>query len=223
MKGRLVILLYQLAVMGALRGPINIKTSVLKDYLGVSQQSVSRWILELEKLGLIVRDLSGRKQTVKISDKGLSVLRGFYINLSRVFEEFPKKFKIRGFLFSGLGEGAFYTSIPHYKKQFQEKLGFEPYPGTLNLRLKSVADIEVKRVLKGLPGIVISGFSNGLRSYGGAKCFKAKIDGIDCVLVLVERTHYGDDVIEILSPIKIRDALGLKDGSEVEVEVYVNY
>lgn len=222
MKGRLLILLYQLAIMGSVNDFIDVKTVVIKDYLGVSQQSVSRWLIELEKLGFIHRIVHGKGQKVKVTDKGLSVLRELYVNLGKIFGEFPRKFKIRGVVFSGLGEGAFYTSIPYYRKQFIEKLGFDPYPGTLNLRLKGPFDMEVKRILKTLCGIVITGFSNGYRSYGGAKCFKAKIDGIDCALILVERTHYGDDVIEILAPIKVRDALNLVDGSEVEVEVYVD-
>jgi len=222
MKGRLLILLYQLAVMGSISDFIDIKTVALKDVLGVSQQSISRWLIELEKLGLIYRVVHGKGQKIKITDKGVSVLRELYYNLNRIFGEFPRKFKIRGIVFSGLGEGAFYTSIPYYRRQFIEKLGFDPYPGTLNLKLKGASDVEVKRFLKTLSGIVITGFSNGYRSYGGAKCFKAKIDGVDCALILVERTHYGDDVIEILAPIKIRDALNIVDGSEVEVEVYVD-
>lgn len=221
MKGSLLITLYQLALMGALRSPIPIKTTKLKDLMGVSQQSVSRWLIELEKLGLISRSVYGKGQIIRITEKGAEVLRELYVNLGRIFESFPDKLKFRGIVFSGLGEGRFYTSIPHYRRQFIEKLGFDPYPGTLNLKLKGFHDIEVKKVLKLITGIPIVGFYNGVRSYGGAKCFKAKINGIDCAVILVERTHYGDDVIEILAPVKIRDALKLVDGSEVEVEVYV--
>lgn len=43
-----------------------------------------------------------------------------------------------GRVFSGVGEGSFYVSL--YSKKFLEKLGFRPYPGTLNLRL--VNDVE---------------------------------------------------------------------------------
>lgn len=222
MKGRLLILLYQLAISGCIYNFVSIKTTSLKTSLGISQQSISRWLIELEKYGLIHREFQGKNQMIKISDKGLSILRELYVNLSMIFGEFAKKLKVNGIVFTGLGEGAFYTSIPEYKKQFIEKLGFDPYPGTLNLKLKRPSDIEVKRILKSLPGIPIHGFSNGHRSYGGAKCFKARINGIDCALILVERTHYGDDVIEVLAPLKIRDALKLVDGSEVEIEIYIH-
>ncbi len=36
---------------------------------------------------------------------------------------------------------------------------------------------------------------------------------------MIERTHHGPDVIEVISPYKLRDRLGLKDGDDIEVLV----
>ena len=52
----------------------------------------------------------------------------------------PPKLKLEfgGTLCSGLGEGARFTQLPWAVREFRDKLGFEPYPGTLNLLLNSL-------------------------------------------------------------------------------------
>ncbi len=221
LKERLFIALYRLALLGGCWKPVFIVTKDFGKLMGISQQSASRWLKELEELKLIDREVSKRGQFVRITDEGLKVLREVYMNLKRVFSEVPRSFRVRGYVFSGFGEGAYYMSIPYYYEQFVKKLGFKPYLGTLNLKLKGIHDLEVKKLLSSLPGIKIKGFSNGRRTYGGAKCFKAKIRGVDGAVILIERTHYGEDVIEVISSKKLRDELKLNDGDEVEVEVFV--
>ncbi|MCD6155250.1 MAG: DUF120 domain-containing protein [Candidatus Verstraetearchaeota archaeon] len=222
MNDSLMFLLYRLAVLGACWKPIYTSTVKLSKLLNISQQTISRWIRKLEAEGLIVRAVSGRGQFIKLSDKGLKCLREFYVNLKKIFSEIPSSYNVRGIVFSGFGEGAYYVSLPYYFNQFTHKLGFTPFLGTLNLKLKSIHDLEVKKLLEFLPGIEIKGFSNGFRTYGGAKCFKAKVDDIPCAVVLIERTHYGDDVLELISNVKLRDALNLKDGDEVTVTIFLS-
>ena len=128
---------------------------------------------------------------------------------------------LRGVVFSGLGEGKYYMSIPYYVKQFEEKLGFKPYPGTLNIRL-DCQSIKNRKVLERLPGILIRGFRNKQREYGGAKVFKAIInDRVKGAVLLIERTHYGPDVLEIISKENLRKALRLKNGDIICVKIVV--
>ena len=42
---------------------------------------------------------------------------------------------LSGTVVSGRGEGRKYVELEWVKQQVKEKLGFDPYPGTLNLRL----------------------------------------------------------------------------------------
>jgi CTP-dependent riboflavin kinase len=42
---------------------------------------------------------------------------------------------LEGHLCSGLGEGAGFIALDWVEHQFHAKLGFAPYPGTLNLNL----------------------------------------------------------------------------------------
>ena len=46
-----------------------------------------------------------------------------------------KRVVLTGRVKSGLGEGRYYMSQKGYRAQFAKRLGIDPYPGTLNLRL----------------------------------------------------------------------------------------
>ncbi|MEM3054151.1 MAG: DUF120 domain-containing protein, partial [Candidatus Bathyarchaeia archaeon] len=54
---------------------------------------------------------------------------------------------LKGKVFSGTGEGAKFMELPWVKKQMEEKLGFAPYPGTLNIKL-SKDEVKLKKLLK---------------------------------------------------------------------------
>ncbi|MEM2509671.1 MAG: DUF120 domain-containing protein, partial [Candidatus Methanomethylicia archaeon] len=100
--------------------------------------------------------------------------------------------------------------------------GFEPYPGTLNLRLRSIDDVAKRRSLELLPSINIEGGSNGLRTYGSVKCYHALINNsVKAAVIICSRTHYGPDVLEVLSPLNLRKELNLRDGDIVRISVNV--
>ncbi|RLF17684.1 MAG: riboflavin kinase [Thermoprotei archaeon] len=222
MKGDLLITLYTLALMGAHRKPILISTTKLAERLGVSQQTASRRLLDLEKNGMIRRELSPRGSLIYITEKGMKALRDLYEGLAMIFEakkELKGILTLKGKVFTGLGEGAYYVTIPYYYKQFSRILGGPPYPGTLNLRLEDEESLANRKFLDSMPGIYIPGFSDERRSYGGVKCFKVLINGEEGLLLLIERTHYPPNVIEIISKKKLREALSLKDGDLVTVKV----
>jgi riboflavin kinase len=158
-----------------------------------------------------------------ISLKGLEELKDVYRALKTGFEEGMKVLFLNGAVFSGFGEGAYYVTKSGYKDQIEGKLGFKPFPGTLNIRLKSVADIKARGGLDELPGIVIKGFKNGERTYGDVKSFKVLInEKTEGALLMIHRTHYGQDVLEIISKECLRKKLGLKDGDLVRLKVMID-
>jgi riboflavin kinase len=120
-------------------------------------------------------------------------------------------------LTSGLGEGAFYMRQKGYRDQFRKKLWFEPYEGTLNLKMAG-PDLAKMQVLQDSPGIEIAGFEAGGRTFGGAKCFLATAGRVDCAVIMPIRTHH-TDVLEVISKHYLRNALGIKDGDIVEMNV----
>ena len=214
--------LYKLAELGARGRTIRISTKFLAEKLGLSQQTVSRRLIELGRKGLIERRATRDGSMVRISDKGEAQLRKVRLGLSMIFEqEHPPSVTIEGTVFSGLGEGAYYVSREPYRKQFIEKLGFDPYPGTLNLRISSEYDAKMREELETYPGIVIEGYEDENRTYGSGKCFHALINNREKgALVFALRTHYDRSVIEVIAPCYLRRRLKLKDGNKVKVEVF---
>ncbi|BDR91213.1 DUF120 domain-containing protein [Vulcanisaeta souniana] len=189
----------------------------LANDIGTTPQNVFKIINRLTDEGLIVKASVNGQLTIKFTQRASEALR-FVIDTIRQYLDERLVIRLVGNVISGLGEGSFYMSLDGYVKQFIEKLGFKPYPGTLNIKLKPEY-AKYKLYLDVLPGIYIEGFSNGVRTYGGVKCFKASIHGLPGAVLVIERTHHGFDTIEVISPYRLRDELSLKDGDEVEVLV----
>ncbi|MCH8022396.1 MAG: CTP-dependent riboflavin kinase [Thaumarchaeota archaeon] len=123
---------------------------------------------------------------------------------------------ITGVLFSGLGDGAKFVRLDWVESQIEEKLGFRPYHGTINLRL-DMESIDLVRKLKDDDGVKIVPPDP---KFCIAKTFKAKIMGkVEGAIILPEATVYGEDTLELLAPINMREELDLKDGQQVEVEI----
>jgi riboflavin kinase len=219
MKPMHLLALIKLIELGAHREFVEVSTRKLGSLLRLSQQSASRLLKTLEEEKLIERDKSFKRSRVRITMEGLVPIIDLYNVLKNILEK-PTVLIFRGIVFSGLGEGAYYVRV--YSRFFLEKMGFTPYPGTLNLKLKSLDDIKIARSILMLPGITIRGFSNDSRSYGDVKCYKAYIRGEEVYLVFPERTHYGADVVEVISAENLRDKLKLKDGDIVDVEIPVS-
>jgi riboflavin kinase len=211
--------LYRLAELGAYQRNVPYSTSLVAKSIGVSQQTASRRLIEMEKLGLLTRSLEGRSQTVRITKEGLESLTQMYRVLRLVFEAPRAEVEINAVVFSGLSEGAYYMGMEGYRKQFRSKLGFDPFPGTLNLRVKK-EDLGARRELDSNAFIEIEGFANKTRTYGAVKGYRAIINGeIQGAVIVPVRAHYGEDVIEVISPEKLRARFNLKDGDAVNIRV----
>ena len=217
-----VLTLVELVKLGAGRTPTVVSSSKLGDAFGITQQAASLRLLKLEKAGLVKRAHSGRGLTVQLTDAGLRLASSFYSGLKGALEHPPGELTFRGTIFTGFGEGGYYVSLKGYVKPFVEALGFQPFPGTLNLRLSNETLIEQRSSLNHLPGVEVSGFRDRSRTYGPVKCFKALVGAKYRGAVLaIERTHYDSSVLEVISPINLRKALRLEDGDECSVTVYM--
>ncbi|UCH90347.1 MAG: DUF120 domain-containing protein [Thermoplasmata archaeon] len=208
--------LKHLALKGNIYEYNPLSSSELGKRLGLSQQSASKKILELLNLELIKRKMGARRQLVKITAKGMEVLRKEFSQYQKIFDSM-EHIIIRGTLISGLGEGQYYISQDGYMDQFQQKLWFKPYPGTLNLRIEG-NDLSKLQILKDTEGISIEGFQSEGRTFGRVKCFLTDIQNVECAVIIPLRTHY-TDVLEIISRHYLRDKLKLKDGDIIEIVV----
>lgn len=214
--GEALAVLKVLALAGADHAPVLLTSRELGEKIGVSQQAADRYLVALEKRGLITRSLAQRRQRLLLTPTALDLLRAEYHSYRRIFEG-PAKISFTGVVASGLGEGRYYLSQPGYVVQFTERLGYSPYPGTLNVRVDSEALRKVSLV-EVWNGIRIDGFQASGRTFGGATCFPARMNGHTCHLIHPDRTHY-KDVVEFVAPECLREALPVKDDDAVTVDI----
>jgi riboflavin kinase len=127
-----------------------------------------------------------------------------------------------GVVFSGVGEGAFYVSL--YSRRFLEKLGFKPYPGTLNLRLLADVDAFNQCLSKANPIIVEPPVIPGVR-LGVVYVYPVEIQGYfnpHTFMVRPQITVYRGDVAELIADVSLREELGLDDGSKVRFRLLLH-
>ncbi len=216
MKSYLLQMLKEIALLGALNNRVEISSVDLSEQLDTSQQTASRYLLELDKQGYITREMGVKKQLVQITDKGKQLLKEEYQRYQHIFE-MPTRVHFNGTIISGMGEGTYYTAQEGYKKQFKDRLGFVPYPGTLNVKIKDIEKNKL-RLIKRYQAIPVHSFKTKDRTFGDVKCFHATINDTSCVLVLPMRGHYST-VLEFICQNNLRKKIGVADGDYVSVTV----
>ena len=218
---RQIFTLLKLAEMGAHRRTAKISTEYLAGRLGLSQQTASRYLIELESKGWIKRTITTEGCLIKITYSGMKELENLYSNLRFLMESaYPPSVTLEGTVFTGLGEGAYYIAKEQYRKQFIEKLGFDPYPGTLNLKLTTEYDIAARKELEAYPAVEVGGFTSDDRTFGQVKCYPLIIENkVKGALISALRSHYDASVLEVIAPVSLRKHLKLKDGHKVKVEI----
>jgi riboflavin kinase len=127
-----------------------------------------------------------------------------------------KRIEFSGTVLSGRGDGKKYLELPWVKRQITEKLGFTPYPGTLNVKL-SEESAKHRKLLEKAPATKVclaEGYCDGL-------LFKAFISILQCAIVVPQVAGYPNDLLEVVASVNLREALQLEDGCEVTVTLNV--
>ena len=189
--------------------------------MGISQQAASAHLAELERNGMIRRSADGRGRHVLVTDLGRAEVARISSLLQAAVDGKPRRV-LRGTVVSGVGEGAYYMSLPGYREQFRSRLGMVPYPGTLNIRLD--ADSTDAVLALGVSGgVLVEGFADGQRTYGWVRCYGALLQATcggppaQCYLIRLERTHHDTSIAELVSPLNLRLSASLGDNSEVTI------
>ncbi|RAP52827.1 MAG: hypothetical protein BZ138_02315 [Methanosphaera sp. rholeuAM270] len=126
--------------------------------------------------------------------------------------------KFEGKVTSGLRKAGGFIQKEVYQEQYLDKLGFKPYPGTLNIKLNKGVDINIKKKyekrLKIIEGnnelgdvyFLMASISNDKTTTNGAILFPTK-------------TVHKFDTLEFVSEEKLRDSMKLNDDSKVVISI----
>jgi len=202
---------------------IHINSVEFGKILKLSQQTASRRLNQLEEMGWIQRKIIGKEQTIKITKEGADVMLLMYNTLKQILQDIL----IVGEVTEGMREGGYYVRIPGYLKQFEKKLGFEPYYGTLNLQLSDLNKELLDENLNNRLPVLIEGFDDKDvgRSYGSVECYNCFISRLDnqenkqkAAILKIKRTHHKKNIVEILAKDYLRDKFKLKDGDRLRIE-----
>ena len=206
---------------------LHISTVEFGKILNLSQQTASRRITQLEDMGWIQRKIVGKEQIIRITKKGADIMLTMYKDMKKILDDIL----IVGEVTEGMGEGGYYVRIKEYYNQFKEKLGFNPYYGTLNLQLTDLNMELLDENLKNRIPIKIEGFEKEedgymKRKYGSVKCYECLVSRLDDqskknkgAILKIKRTHHKKNIVEILAEPYLRDTLKLKDGTRLRIEV----
>ncbi len=204
--------------LGASKTPIRISTTQLSNEIGGSQQSASRHLQVLEGKGLLLRAISSGGSKVTITPEGLAELDQVLQELKWHLEgKEAETIIFEGVVVSGLFEGAYYISKEGYQRQIRQKLGFEAFPGTLNVKIKEL-DYDRRQKLERGPSLRLEGFKDGERAFGAARVYPCIINDEEAgALIVAERSSHDYSVMEIISPEYLRRKMELADGDKIKV------
>jgi riboflavin kinase, archaea type len=122
--------------------------------------------------------------------------------------------KIKGKIVKGLGESGKFLAVDWVNQAVREAFRFTPFCGTLNI---DVADPSIQRKLiqrdAGRIAAPDPGFCDAIMARG-------RINGrYDCGVIIPLVPNYPEHILEIVAPVQLKEALGVADGDEVELEL----
>ncbi len=206
-------LLLAVILLGGSKKPV--RASDLCEYLNTSRATISRWISRAEDLGFLRSTMARRVQYVMATQKALELVRTLYEMTQGISWD---EEVLMAEVFSGMKEGAYYMSRPGYVMGFKEVLGYIPFPGTLNLRVRGGDISKIREWRRRVRPKVVPGFVEAGRTFGDVEVLPVALNGsLEAHAIFPLRRHYGDDVLEIIHPESLRIKLNVKDGDIVAI------
>lgn len=125
-----------------------------------------------------------------------------------------KRITLTGTVFSGKGDGRKFLSLKWVIEQIKQKLGFNPYLGTLNILLSEESAKRRKTLEKSQSMMICpaQGYCLGI-------LHKARIEEFACAVIIPDVTGYPENYLELIAAENMRQKLQLKDGDKVTVIV----
>lgn len=132
--------------------------------------------------------------------------------------------RMTGIIFSDLGQAASFMALGWVQTALQQRLGFKPFPATLNVRPKDAADAQVWCGVRGNSAGISLGSGND--EFCKARLYPIELvvqagaerNKIAAAVLLPEVKNYPNDKIEIVAPVRLKEHLGVQDGDQLTWE-----
>lgn len=123
--------------------------------------------------------------------------------------------KLNGEVASGRGEAKGFMAIDWVREQCRAAAGFDPYPGTLNLKVPGSAFELIRRAaldrgIRIVPPPEAAGFCE-------ARLLPVLAHGIGAALIYPLVSDYYSDTVEIIAPLLLKGHPLIKDGAVIEL------
>jgi riboflavin kinase len=125
--------------------------------------------------------------------------------------------QFEGTVLSGVNEGALFLGLGWVQDAIRSIAGFAPYRGTLNVQLLDPDALVRWRAIRTTAGVPLT--PPDPRSCGG-RVLPALVEArIRAAVVIPDVTRYEDAVLEVIAPVHLRTALGLRDGDRISLTI----
>ena len=112
---------------------------------------------------------------------------------------------------SGVGEAGHFVALPWFREAVRRAVGFDPYPGTLNVRLVDGGSSAAWRRVRAATGVRIE--APDVAGCGGT-LVPVTIDGAIAAAVIVpDVTRHPDDLLEVRAGGQLKSRRGRGDGA----------
>ena len=74
-------------------------------------------------------------------------------------------------------------------------------------------------LLKKTKSIRIEGFKKDNKMYGGASCYRVRLNDFEGAIIVPDLTEHEEDMIEVVAPINLKSGLKIKDGDKVKIDI----
>ena len=127
--------------------------------------------------------------------------------------------QLLGRLTTGIGQGKHFTRLDWARQQFMNKLGIDPFPGTINLIIDDLESMKAWNHLQGTTGVRIDNPNDDPHDCD-ARCYPVSIEGqTDGAIALPEVAGYSPLQIEVIAAKRVRDVLGIEDGDSLRLDI----
>jgi CTP-dependent riboflavin kinase len=124
---------------------------------------------------------------------------------------------LNGKVVSGVRKAAYFTQLDWVQEQCMEKLGFRPYPGTLNVEI-SEESLSIIEALQKEQGIELNPPDT---EFCAARAMLLSVGSVSGAIIIPAedvRVH-GKSIVEVISPLRLKDALQVEDGDSLTLIV----